>query len=177
MRMNVAQNSGTTLIANTYDAKIESTTPSAKGVKMYLLTPVKNVTGKNTIDVVEVAARTASDTSIPPSSAASLGGLPISIKRKIFSSTTTESSIRREKASASPPSSMVLIEPPMAFESSRHTSADRGMESSTAKVARGLPRKMRIISPVKTSPMLASFTRFLMASLTKMDWSKTTDVL
>ena len=71
--------------------------------KMYLLTPERNVTGKNTIDVVDVAASTASETSIPPFSAASRGGTPISMKRKIFSSTTTESSISRENASASPP--------------------------------------------------------------------------
>src|ERR1700761_6288399 len=148
--MKVAQNSGTTLIANTYEAKIESTTPSARGVKMYLLTPVKNVTGKNTIDVVEVAASTASDTSMPPFSAASCGGVPISIKRKMFSSTTTESSIRREKASAKPPSSMVLIDPPMSLVSKRHTRAESGIESSTAKVARGLPRKTKIINPVST---------------------------
>ena len=40
-RMNLAQKSGTTVIAKKYDAKIESTTPSASGVKMYLLTPLK----------------------------------------------------------------------------------------------------------------------------------------
>src|ERR1017187_243339 len=51
--MNLAQKSGTTVIAKKYDAKIESTTPSAIGVKIYLLTPVKNVTGKNTIEVVK----------------------------------------------------------------------------------------------------------------------------
>src|ERR1700753_4127668 len=100
-------------MAKMYEAKIDSTTPSASGVKMYLLTPERNVTGKNTIDVVDVAASTASDTSIPPFSAASHGGVPIAMKRKIFSSTTTESSISRENASASPPSSMVLMEPPM----------------------------------------------------------------
>src|SRR5580692_4484462 len=102
--MNCAQNSGTTVIAKKYEAKIEITTPSASGVKMYLLIPDKNVTGKNTMDVVDVAASTASATSMPPFSAASRGATPISIKRKMFSSTTTESSINREKASANPPS-------------------------------------------------------------------------
>src|ERR1700721_4601720 len=134
--MKVAQKIGTTVIAKKYDAKIESTTPKARGVNMYLLIPERNVTGKKTIEVVEVAARTARDTSMPPFSAASLGGSPISMKRKIFSSTTTESSIRREKASASPPRIMVLIEPPMALVSNRQTRAERGIESNTAKVAR-----------------------------------------
>ena len=136
---------------------------------MYLLIPERNVTGKKTIEVVEVAARTARDTSMPPFSAATLGGSPISMKRKIFSSTTTESSINREKASASPPRIMVLIDPPIAFVKSRQTSADSGIESSTANVARGLPRKTRIITPVRTRPMLASLIRFLTASFTKID--------
>ena len=51
----------------------------------------------------------------------------------------------------------------------RQTIAESGIGNRTAKVARGLPRKTRIISPVSTSPMEASFTRFLIASLTKMD--------
>jgi hypothetical protein len=87
----------------------------------------------------------------------------------MFSSTTTESSISREKASAKPLNSMTLIEPPMAFMSKKHTNAERGMERSTAKVARGLPRKMRIMMPVSTSPIPPSFITFLMALLTKMD--------
>src|ERR1700759_5378894 len=144
MRTKVAQKSGTTVIAKMYEAKIDSTTPNASGVKMYLLTPVRKVTGKNTIEVVEVAARTASDTSMPPFSAASRGGTPISIKRKMFSSTTTESSMSREKASARPPSSMVLIDPPIPLVISRHTKAERGIDNKTANVARGLPKKIRI---------------------------------
>src|SRR5580693_4804461 len=122
--MKFAQNSGTTVIAKKYEANMDNTTPSASGVKMYLLTPERNATGKNTIDVVEVAARTASDTSMPPFSAASRGGVPISIKRKMFSSTTTESSMSREKASAKPPSSMVLIDPPMTLVITRQTKAE-----------------------------------------------------
>ena len=57
-------------MAKKYDAKIDSTTPSASGVKMYLLTPLKNVTGKKTMEVVKVAASTAIETSVPPFSAA-----------------------------------------------------------------------------------------------------------
>src|ERR1700722_1034800 len=137
MRTKVAQKSGTTVIAKMYEAKIDNTTPRASGVKIYLLTPERNVTGKKTIDVVEVAARTASETSIPPFSAASRGGTPISMKRKMFSSTTTESSISRENARARPPSNIVLIDPPRALVIIRQTSAESGMDNKTAKVARG----------------------------------------
>ena len=98
------------------------------------------------------------------------------MKRNIFSSTTTESSISREKAKARPPSSIVLIEPPMALVSSRQTTADNGIDSRTANVARGLPRNTKIISPVRTRPIEASLSRFLIANLTNSDWSKTTAV-
>ncbi len=46
---------------------------------MYLLMPERNVTGKKTIEVVEVAASTASETSMPPFFAASRGASPISM--------------------------------------------------------------------------------------------------
>ncbi len=68
------------------------------------------------------------------------------------------------------------MDPPMALVRSRQTSAESGIDSNTAKVARGLPRKTRIMMPVSIRPMMASLTRFLMASLTKIDWSKTTAV-
>ena len=75
--MNLAQKSGTTVMAKKYDAKMERTTPSASGVKMYLLTPWKKVTGKNTMEVVKVAASTAIDTSSPPFSAATKARSPL----------------------------------------------------------------------------------------------------
>ena len=156
-------------MAKRYEAKIEITTPRARSVKIYLLTPASRKTGKKTIEVVEVAASTASDTSMPPSAAASAGDFPSSMKRKMFSSTTTESSMRREKASARPPSSMVLIVPPVAPITSRQVSADKGMERSTAMVARAFPKKIRIMMPVSTRPMDASLTRFLIAPLPNAD--------
>ena len=84
MRMNVAQNSGTTVMAKKYEAKMENTTPNASGVKMYLLMPDKKSPGKKTIEVVEVAASTASDTSMPPFSAASRGGSHLHKAEDVF---------------------------------------------------------------------------------------------
>jgi len=74
------------------------------------------------------------------------------------------------------PKIIVLIEPPMELAISRQTSMERGTESSTATVARGLPRKIRIIMPVSTSPIAASLVTLLIASFTKTDWSNTTAV-
>src|SRR5579863_5480241 len=161
--MNFEQYNGTTVIAKKYEAKIESTTPSAIGVKMYLLTPEKKVTGKKTMDVVNVAARTAIETSMPPISDATAGVSPISMWRKMFSRTLTPLLISLVLMSRSPPRIMVLIDPPVYFVISRHTTIDNGTERITAIIARGLPRKIRIMIPVSTSPMNASFDTFAMA--------------
>ena len=136
---------------------------------MYLLTPFKRNTGKNTTEVVTVAAKTGSATSVPPSPAALSGGAPSSMKRKMFSSTMTELSIKRDSTSASPPRSIVLIDPPMALTINRQVNIESGIAISAAKVARALPRKTKIIMPVRKRPIPASFSRFLMAPFTNTD--------
>ena len=76
--------------------------------------------------------------------------------RKIFSRTTTELSIKREKAKASPLNTMLLM---VLFAECRKKNVaitESGMERNTATVARGLPRKIKIINPVSTRPMLPS---------------------
>ena len=55
-------------------------------------------------------------------------------------------------------------------------SADSGMERNTATVALMLPRKTRIMIPVRTRPMAPSWIRFSIAVRTKTDWSNTTFV-
>ena len=87
----------------------------------------------------------------------------------MFSSTTTELSINRENASASPPRTIVLIDPPLALIARNAATAESGIESITARVARKLPRKIRIIKAVSTSPMPPSLPRFAIAVFTKMD--------
>ena len=47
------------------------------------------------------------------------------------------------------------------------------MERSTAKVARMLPRKIRIIMPVSTNPIMPSWNTVFRACFTNTDWSKT----
>ncbi len=49
--MNFAQKSGTRVIEKKYEAKMEMTTPSARSVKMYWLTPLSRKTGKKTMEV------------------------------------------------------------------------------------------------------------------------------
>src|SRR5689334_25394481 len=105
--MNFAQNSGTTVQATKYDATSDSTTASASAENRKRLTPYKNVTGKNTTELVSVAASTASDTSSPPRSAATSGDSPISRWRKLFYSTITALSISHENTSENPPRNIV----------------------------------------------------------------------
>ena len=76
--MNRAQNSGTTVIATAKEANSESATASARAENRNLLTPYRNVTGKNTTTVVSVAASTGRATSRPPFSAATAGVSPSS---------------------------------------------------------------------------------------------------
>ena len=71
----------------------------------------------------------------------------------MFSNTTTELSMRREKASARPPRIIVLTVLASRASAMKAARAERGMERKTATVARRLPRKTRIMTPVSTSPM------------------------
>ncbi len=94
----------------------------------------------------------------------------------MFSSTITELSIKREKARASPPRIIALIVLPPSPSAMNAASADSGTERNTAAVARRLPRKSRIISPVNARPMAPSWSSVSIAVRTKTDWSKTTSV-
>ena len=92
----------------------------------------------------------------------------------MFSSEMTELSMTREKASASPPRIIVFTVLPIMYSTTNVASAESGIDSSTAKVARMLPRKIRIIRLVSTSPMTPSWSTVLIASFTNTDWSKAT---
>ncbi len=91
----------------------------------------------------------------------------------MFSSEMTELSMTREKASARPPRIIVFTVLPIMYRITNVASAESGMDSSTAKVARMLPRKIRIIRLVSTRPMTPSCSTVLRASFTNTDWSKT----
>ena len=75
----------------------------------------------------------------------------------------------RENASARPPRIIVLTVLPIRYRITKVASAEIGIESSTANVARMLPRKIRIIRLVSTSPMTPSCSTVFSASLTKTD--------
>ena len=168
------QNSGMTVMATTNEAIIESPNESASAEKRNLLTPKRKTTGRKSTTSTSVAASTARLTSAPPCSAATAGDEPISRWRKMFSSEMTELSMTRENASAMPPRIIVFTVLPIKERTTKVASAESGIDRNTAKVARMLPRKIRIIKEVSARPSSPSWSTVRMASLTNADWSKTT---
>ena len=82
-------------------------------LKRMLETPVRKSSGTNTAMCVSVEARMADQTSSLPSMAACTRGLPISMCRKVFSSTTIDASTIMPTPSARPPKVIVLSVKPL----------------------------------------------------------------
>ena len=87
----------------------------------------------------------------------------------MFSISTVASSTRMPTARASPPSVMMLIVSPSADIARIEQRIERGIETAMMTVLRQLPRKIRIINPVRHAAMTASRTTPLMEARTKMD--------
>ncbi len=89
----------------------------------------------------------------------------------MFSMVTVASSTRMPTASARPPSVMMLMVSPSALSTSTEERMESGMETAMISVLRQLPRKMRIIRPVRAAAMTASRITPSTEARTKMDWS------
>ena len=74
-------------------------------------------------------------------------------------------------ANARPPSVMMLTVSPSHDSATSEQRIDSGIETAMMSVERKLPRKIRIITPVRHAAMMASRTTPLMAPRTKMLWS------
>ena len=66
---------------------------------------------------------------------------------------------------------MILIVSPRKLRTMIDVRIDSGIETAIITVLRQLPRKIRIIKPVRQAAMTASRITPLMAARTKMDWS------
>src|SRR6202043_1083214 len=66
---------------------------------------------------------------------------------------------------------MMLIVSPSELKTMMEVRMARGIETTMMVVLRQLPRKIRIIIPVRQAAIDASVTTPLMAPFTKMDWS------
>ena len=106
-----------------------------------------------------------------PSRMACSISLPSSRLRLMFSISTVASSTRMPTASARPPRVMMLMVSPSAASRISELRMESGMETAMMMVERQLPRKTRIMMPVRQAAMMASRTTPAIAPLTKMDWS------
>ena len=75
----------------------------------------------------------------------------------MFSISTVASSTRIPTASANPPSVMMLMVSPSALITMIEVRIESGIETAMMTVLRQLPRKIRIISPVRQAAIVASF--------------------
>ena len=90
----------------------------------------------------------------------------------MFSISTVASSTRMPTASARPPSVMMLIVSPRALRTMIDVRIESGIETAMISVLRQLPRKSRIISPVRPAAMTPSRTTPLIDAFTNNDWSE-----
>ena len=102
--------------------------------------PGMNEIGRNTAISTSVVATTAKPISRLPSTAASSGGSPSSIRRTMFSSTTIASSTTRPIASTAPSSVSTLIEKPAITITMLAAMIETGIVTAGISVARTVPR-------------------------------------
>ena len=160
---------GTTENVRKNDASIASTTVMASGMNRNRAGPVSSTTGKNTMQIANVATVSGVTTSWQPSRMEMVSDLPSDWLRWMFSMVTVALSTSRPMASASPPSVIRLMVCPKANRPAMPAKIDSGMDTETITVFRQLPRNSRIISDTRIEEMIASRTTFSMAALTNTD--------
>ena len=87
----------------------------------------------------------------------------------MFSMVTVASSTRMPTARARPPSVMMLMVSPSAERQATDVRMESGMEMVMISVLRQLPRKSKIIRPVRPAAMMPSRMTPEIAARTKMD--------
>jgi hypothetical protein len=87
----------------------------------------------------------------------------------VFSISTVASSTRMPTARARPPRVMRLMVSPRALRTMMDVRMDSGIDTAMMRVLRQLPRKSRIMAPVRQAAMMASQMTPLTAARTKTD--------
>ncbi len=151
---------------------MQNTTVAASGMNRKRATPNSITTGKNTIQIANVATVSGWITSPAPSRIATVTFLPRVRLRWMFSITTVALSTSSPIASASPPSVIRLILLPVRNNPRMPANTDNGIVAETMTVFRQLPRNTRISTETRIDEMIASWTTFSTAARTNTDWSK-----
>ena len=152
-----------------YDASIANTTAMASGVKRYFAGPVRNTTGTKTMQIDRVETKAGVAICWAPSRIACTNRLPRPRFRWMFSISTVASSTRMPTASASPPSVITLSVWPIALRIASDVRIESGIDVITTRVLRQLPRKSRIITPVRNAATAPSVSTPVIAARTKSD--------
>ena len=140
-----------------------NTTATASGVNRYFEAPVSSTTGKNTTQMVRVAASAGTATCLAPSRMAWVRFFPPSARlRWMFSTSTVASSTSMPMASARPPSVMRFNVCPQRKSATMLVRMAMGIELQTIKVERQLPRKKRIISATRPAASVEASAFFRM---------------
>ncbi len=148
-----------------------NTTASANGTNRYRATPLRKNIGRNTMHIQSVETNAGTAICPAPSKMPVCSSAPSSRWRSIFSMVTVASSTRMPTASARPPSDIRLIVWPRKLSTITDVRMESGIEMAMISVLRQLPRKTRIMMPVRQAAMMASRTTPLTALVTKTDWS------
>ena len=138
---------------------------------MYWTMPPEKASGSSATHSMNVMASTASRTSVMPSTAASLGDLPIRRWRSMEWMSMIESSTSRPMESRSPIRVELLSVMPSGTMARSAIPSEIGMVTIEMSVPRQLPRKNRTTTPVRSTAITSSSTMFSIRKPTKVELS------
>jgi hypothetical protein len=133
--------------------------------------PPENARGKSATQSMNVMASTAKRTSLIPSTAASLGDLPMRRCRSMEWMSMIESSTSRPMESNSPIRVELLSVMPKGTMARRAMPSEIGMVITEMRVPRTFPRKKRTTTPVRSTAMTSSSTMLSIRNPTKVELS------
>ena len=163
---------GSTVIAITSDTAIATEIVSARSAKSWPSTLFMKITGRNTMIVVSVEARSAGHTRVAPSSAACVGDRPRSRPARMLSSTMVAASSVMPTAKAMPAIDMTLSECPVTIITSTVASTLTGIATPTSSVERNCRRKSHSTPIARMTPATRLPPTRPSAWLMKTDGSK-----
>ena len=133
--------------------------------------PCRKKIGTKTMQMLKVATNAGTAICCAPSRIVSRRLTPSGSKRLMFSISTVASSTRMPTANAMPPRVIKLMVSPNALRTTREHKIDNGIEVTTIKVLRQLPKNSNIINEVRPAASNPSLTTPSTAARTNSDWS------
>ena len=160
---------GTSVRESRYEVIIANTTAMASGVKSERAAPVMNTTGTKTMQIDSVATKAGVAICCAPSRIARTSGFRMAMLRWTFSISTVASSTRMPTARERPPRVMRFSVWPSAASTMIDTRIDSGMDTTTMRVLRQLPRNSRIMNAVRPAAVAPSLSTPSTEARTKSD--------